>query len=135
MADRIVTIEGVVPYVFPQRKNKLESQDRHWGMTKYAGFRSAINSLVLDLRGHQFPPHQIRHIVATSLVKDATLAQADLAAGLLGDTLQTVIDEYFRPDTDKMRNSYFSTLAATIPDSEHTLQDEVDTDDLEAADD
>jgi len=128
-------IATVVPYVFPQRKNNLEDQTRHWGMTNYAGFRSAINSLVLDLRGHQFPPHQIRHIVATSLVKDATLAQADLAAGLLGDTLQTVIDEYFRPDTDKMRNSYFSTLTTTIPNPEHTFQNEVDTNDLEAADD
>lgn len=126
-------IETVVPYVFPQRKNNLKGQDRHWGMTEYSGFRSAINSLVLDLRRHQFPPHQIRHIVVTSVIKDATLAEAQLAAELVGDTLQTIIKEYFRLDTKKMRSSYFSTLIPTAP--EDIVRANTDSDGLEAADD
>jgi hypothetical protein len=108
--------ETEAPYVLPSRMLKRKADGSHgWTRCNYGTLPKSIGDTCLELRGHDFPMHQIRHIVATNLVNNsASLQDAQLAADLLGDTLDTVLSSYYRPNHEALRRSYFDRLQQEV---------------------
>lgn len=95
------------PYVFiPCNPGKAQC-----GQQLNAGaFARGIKLLSLELRGENFNPHKVRHIVGSYLVNEYGAKGLGLAARLLGDTPNVVLKSYYRPSTERDLDDYFSTL-------------------------
>ena len=69
-------------------------------------FRQSLQGLVLELRGDEFEPHDVRRIVASYLVNEHGVGGLGLAAELLGDTIDVVLKTYYRPNNDQTMQGY-----------------------------
>lgn len=66
-----------------------------------AAFNTAFTGLWLNVRGERITPHRMRDVVATYLIRWGIANGQDgiaLAAHALGDTIQTIITSYYRPN-------------------------------------
>lgn len=68
-------------------------------------FRHHISALVFELRGETFNPHKVRHIVASYLVREMKGGH-NLAARLLGNRKETVLNTYDRPNNEEALQEY-----------------------------
>lgn len=99
--------EVIAPHVFPPNN----PYDRRSGsQLSYGAFAQGVKSLVMELRGETFHPHKIRHIVGSYLVNELGAGGLGLAAKLLGDTPQVILDAYYRPNTKQDLADYVSSM-------------------------
>lgn len=99
--------EVVSPHVFPPNN----PHDRRSGsQLSYGAFSQGVKSLVMELRGETFHPHKVRHIIGSYLVNELGAGGLGLAAKLLGDTPQVILDAYYRPNTTQDLVSYVSSF-------------------------
>jgi hypothetical protein len=99
--------EMVSPHVFPPNNPR----ERRSGIQlSYGAFSQGVKSLVMELRGETFRPHKIRHIVGSYLVNEYGAGGLGLAAELLGDTPQVILDAYYRPNTKQDLADYMSNV-------------------------
>lgn len=105
-------IQQRAPYVFttdPEAGGDLAAP------ISTGAFNSAFTGLWLNVRGERITPHRLRDVVATYLIHWGIANGLDgiaLAAHALGDTIQTVITSYYRPNTAAFA-SYEASLSAT----------------------
>jgi hypothetical protein len=99
--------ENITPHVFPPNN----PNDRRSGVQlSYGAFSQGVKVLVMELRGESFHPHKIRHIVGSYLVNERGAGGLGLAAKLLGDTPQVILDAYYRPNTNQDMADYVSSM-------------------------
>lgn len=99
--------ETLTPHVLPPNN----PHDRRSGVQlTYGAFSQGVKSLVMELRGETFHPHKIRHIVGSYLVNEHGAGGLGLAAKLLGDTPQVILDAYYRPNTKQDLADYVSSI-------------------------
>ena len=99
--------ETVSPHVFPPSD---PHNPRSGHQLSYGAFAQGIKYLVMELRGETFHPHKVRHIVGSHLVNELGAGGLGLAAKLLGDTPQVVLDAYYRPNTQQDLTNYVSSI-------------------------
>lgn len=104
--------ERTCPWVFPSRAVLLDDQGRVvWKKCLERGFYDGVRGTCLEVRGHSYRTHLIRHHVATFVFngRDATIADMQQAATLLGDRLETVVKKYNKPQEQALLDKgYFS---------------------------
>lgn len=99
--------EQRTPYVFmPCNPGKAQCGER----LDAGAFARGIKVLALELRGENFHPHKIRHIVGSYLVNEYGAKGLGIAARLLGDTPTVVLQSYYRPSTERDLEDYFKFL-------------------------
>ncbi|WP_157463705.1 hypothetical protein [Deinococcus pimensis] len=107
--------EHVCPYVFPGRERKLDQNGQPtWGRCREDSFYRLIRDSCLEIRGHAYRPHAIRSDVTEHIVgrQGASMRSVLQAAALLGDSEQTVLRIYNKPDVQRLLDEdYFSELA------------------------
>lgn len=113
-------IQRRVPYVFT--KDPEAGRDLATPLSP-AAFNSAFTGLWLNVRGERITPHRMRDVVATYLIRWGIANGKDgiaLAAHALGDTIETVISNYYRPNTAAFA-AYEASLSAhnRTPDAAH----------------
>lgn len=108
------------PYVFPMRALKKNPDGTfNWVQSSETSIQTSVDALCLELRNHRFRMHRFRHCVATSIISDGGSRVVDMqqAATVLGDSLDTVLKKYNRPDEQKLLNEgYFSRIDDEAPE-------------------
>lgn len=99
--------EAIAPNVFPP---SYPNSQRSGSQLSYGAFAQGIKLLVMELRNETFHPHKIRHIVGSYLVNELGAGGLGLAAKLLGDTPQVILDAYYRPNTQQDLINYVSSV-------------------------
>jgi len=72
--------------------------------------RRYVKGLAWELRGKEFHQHLFRHIVGSYAVNETGPAGLQLAADLLGDTKQVVMNTYYNPNTDEAMAGYLEGI-------------------------
>lgn len=104
-------VQQRAPYVFTK---DLESGTDLATPISPVAFNKAFTGLWLNVRGDRITPHRLRDVVATFLIRWGIANGQDgiaLAAHALGDTIQTIIASYYRPNTAAFAN-YEASLSA-----------------------
>lgn len=99
--------EANSPNVFPP---SYPNSQRSGTQLSYGAFARGIKLLVMELRNETFHPHKVRHIVGSYLVNELGAGGLGLAAKLLGDTPQVILDAYYRPNTQQDLANYVSSV-------------------------
>jgi integrase len=106
-----------VGYVFPGRRRTLGPDGKIvWQRGREDSFYKLIRNSCLEVRGHAYRPHAIRSDVTEYLLgrDGANMRSVLQAATLLGDTEQTVLKSYNKPDVqDILDQDYFAELDAS----------------------
>lgn len=111
--------ETITPFVFPIQSTLKDLDGQfHWVSMSHKYLLAAVDEAARDNLGQGFRPHMIRHCVATHVISSGKMADVQQAATLLGDSIKTVIDKYFKPDEQKLLNvGYYTTLEQGSGDS------------------
>ncbi|PYE54077.1 hypothetical protein [Deinococcus yavapaiensis] len=106
--------ETVTPLVFPMLSTLTDEQGEYrWVEMSEKYILSCVDDASLEGTGKRFKPHAIRHCVATFIVMSGLMRDVQQAATLLGDTIETVMRKYFKPDEQKLLDEgYYARLAA-----------------------
>lgn len=104
--------EQQCPLVFPMLSTLTDAQGEYrWTEMSRKYFTRCIDDAAIEGLDQRFRPHMIRHCVATAIVASGRIEDAQQAATLLGDTLQTVLKMYFKPDEQKLLDQgYYARL-------------------------
>lgn len=99
------------PWVLPSRGRTtgLKGPVR-WKRCLNSMFYRGILSTCLEVRGHRYRTHVVRHHVATHIImgENATMRDIQQAATLLGDLPETVSRSYYKPkEQELLDNGYF----------------------------
>lgn len=106
--------EQACPLVFPMRSTLVdEANEYRWVNMSHKYLVRCVDDAAIEGLGHRFRPHMIRHCVATHIVSGGRIEHAQQAATLLGDTINTVLKMYFKPDEQKfLDEGYYADLEA-----------------------
>jgi hypothetical protein len=96
--------ETQCPYVFPHGNLDRERCAEN-------SLRRQMNGLSLEIYGKPFNPHLLRHIVASHVVNELGPGGLKLAAELLGDTNNVVLNTYYRPNTAEAFQNYLAVCS------------------------
>lgn len=94
-------IQQRAPYVFT-KDPEVKGYDLHQPLSDSSFLRS-FDGLWRSAKGEKITPHRLRDVVATYLIRWGIANGKDglaLAAHALGDTVQAVIDNYYRPNIE-----------------------------------
>ena len=105
--------EEVTPWVFPMLSTLMDGAGNYlWTIMSHKYFIRCVDDAALEGLDQRFRPHILRHCVATFIVASGRIEDAQQAATLLGDTMNTVLKMYFKPDEQKfLDQGYYATLA------------------------
>lgn len=105
--------EEVTPLVFPMLSTLMDGAGNYlWTIMSHKYFIRCVDDAALEGLDQRFRPHVLRHCVATFIVASGRIEDAQQAATLLGDTMDTVLKMYFKPDEQKfLDQGYYATLA------------------------
>lgn len=111
-------IQQRTPFVFtPDPEGPVEWLSTPINPTTFA---TAFAGLWWNVRGEEITPHRIRDVVATYLIEWGIANGKDgfaLAAHALGDTIETILQAYYRPSVDAFA-AYEAGLTAQEGDEE-----------------
>ena len=108
--------ETITPFVFPMQST-FTDPDGHfqWVSMSHKYLMSAVDTAARDNVGQGFRPHMIRHCVATHVISSGLMKDVQQAATLLGDSVKTVINTYFKPDEQELLDlGYYATLGRDV---------------------
>ncbi|GGK38012.1 hypothetical protein GCM10008955_34900 [Deinococcus malanensis] len=104
--------EEQCPWVLPSRGRTTGLKGPvKWKRCLNAVFYRGIFSTCLEVRGHRYRTHVVRHDVATHIItrENATMRDIQQAATLLGDLPETVSRSYYKPkEQELLDKGYFS---------------------------
>ncbi|MFW8627383.1 hypothetical protein [Deinococcus sp. ME38] len=105
--------ENITPFVFPMQSTIVgDDGDFRWVEMSYKYLLASVDSAARDNIRQGFRPHLIRHCVATHVISSGLMVDIQQAATLLGDSIKTVMDTYFKPDEQNLLNSgYYARLS------------------------
>ena len=110
------------PWVFPTRHRFLNDAGQPvWKRCANRSFYDGVVGTTLEIRGHAFRTHLVRHGVATELFigQDITMRDFQQAAWLLGDKVETVIKRYSKPAKQELLDQgYFSQFETPLDDQD-----------------
>ncbi|MGY2895531.1 hypothetical protein [Deinococcus sp. UYEF24] len=106
--------EQLCPLVFPMRSTLVDAANEYrWVRMSHKYLVRCVDDAAIEGLGQRFRPHMIRHCVATHIVSGGRIEHAQQAATLLGDTINTVLKMYFKPDEQKfLDEGYYADLEA-----------------------